>query len=395
MAKQIFRLPIVVGLGWLVLPLVAFPPEVKADTSPPVPIEARRAKDAVTTKSAAGSRASTISRSLTRASRKHLQHKKITSNRFIRLSRRIIENTLICRDEFEYTGTAVDPSLNGCLAIDQHLRWAFGVGEKTPIEFTEHPFVDVEDEVGPQQLVIQPLHLYLGGYTPLFKQFFTPLGQAIYLSVGEVPQATDSWLVEQDWLDDGKIGSAFEHLFAAESGSESAPFCYRYDMAPQTALVAGMGWIYDISDTTGMSQAFAQAGYDTSEKVGAVNLIVGYSYSAFTFTGGYIHAIENRESTAFFSQTGQGNDPTAWNSRLAYSTEVLNRPAIFAVGYQKSSETLCHYLPEERYTTKASILLRDRTTLSLEYYQDREYSSGDGFEEDEAYGITTKIGFQF
>ncbi|MDD2463547.1 MAG: LbtU family siderophore porin [Desulfobulbus sp.] len=330
----------------------------------------------------------------TKISRKHIRRKKGPFSRFVQLSRRIVDDTLICRDEFEFTGSAIDPSRNGCLASDQQLQWAFGDGEEVPVGFTEHPFTDVEDEFG-LQLVIQPIQLYLGGYTPLFKQFFTPLGRTSYLSVGEVPQGTASWLSEQNWLDGGKTGSAFEQLLATDSGLESTPFSYRYDMDRETGFIAGVGWIYDIADTTGMSQAFAQAGYDTSEKVGAVNLTLGYNFHALTLTGGYIHAIEGRDSMANFSQNGLDNDPTAWSSQLAYSTEFLSRPATFAVGYLRSSETLCHFLPEERYTTRASILLRNRTIFSLEYYQDRTYSTGNGLDDDQAYSITTKIGFQF
>ena len=392
-AKQTFRFSIAVISAWLALSLL-YPSGISADTGASVPIAARIALDAPTIPSPAAHAEVVTQPARTKKSRKHVHRKKKRINRFLRLSRRIIDDTLICRDEFEYTGTAVDPSINGCLALDQKFQWAFDAGQQPPLSLTEHPFVDA-DEIGPQGLVIQPLHVYLGGYTPLFKQFFTPLGGTIYLSVGDFPQGTEAWLIEQDWLDDGKTGSALEQLFATDSGIAAAPISYRYDMDRRSALIAGVGWIYDIADTTGMSQAFAQAGYDIAQRVGAVNLTVGYSFNAFTLTGGYIHAIDDRDSLTTITPNGQQEDPSAWSSQLAYSTQFLNRPALFAVGYQKSSETLCHYLPEERYMTKASILLHNKTTLSLEYYQDREYSNGDSLDENEAYGITTRLGFQF
>ncbi len=333
--------------------------------------------------------------SSTKKSQKHGHHRQQRLNRFVRLSQRILEGSLICRDEFEFTGTALDPRLNGCLAIDHHLKWAFATEQEPPIEFTEHPFVDEEENEIHQQLVIQPLGVQFVGPPLPFDPFFTPLGKKISLSGGEVTQGVDAWLFAQDWLSEQKSGNAFDHLLTGDAEAGSTPLCYRYDMDQNSAVIAGVGYIYDIGDTTGMSQAFARAGYDTAEKVGAVNLTLGYSYSDFTLTGGYIHAIEERDSLTNSSATGQENDPTAWNSQLAYRTRFLDHPAVFAVGYQKSSETLGHYLPEERYTTKASIFLRRTTTLSLEYYQDREYSGVDGLGDDDAYGITTKLGYRF
>ena len=90
---------------------------------------------------------------------------------------------------------------------------------------------------------------------------------------------------------------------------------------------------------------------------------------------------------------GKENDPIAWNSEIAYSTELLRRETTLAVGYQKSSDALQYYLPEERYRTRASMAFSDSTTFSLEYYQDKEYAAKNG--EESGYGITTRIGFDF
>jgi len=391
MIKRFIRLSAIVAFSGLTLAL-AHPSVLKAADSGPDPIKPRIAQDADTKPKQTGDHQVPAASSPTKKKKKHAQYRKRRSKRFVRLSRRILDDTLICRDEFEFIGTILDPHLNGCLATDQNLKWAFAPDEETPIAFTEHPFAEPEDDLaGSPQLAIQPLEVYWVGSTI----FFTPLAKAVSLNVEAFSQGSEAWLLDHDWASESKSGTAFDHLFVGDTSGESAPISYRYNMDQNSAFIAGVGYIYDIADTTGMSQAFAMAGYDTSEKVGAVNLTLGYSYNAFTLTGGYIHAIENRESLAVFSASDQNNDPTAWSSQLAYSTRFLNRPTVFAVGYQKSSETLGHYLPEERYTTKASILLRGKTTLSLEYYQDREYSGVDDLGDDDAYGITTKLGFQF
>jgi hypothetical protein len=315
-------------------------------------------------------------------------------NRFIRLGQRLVNGTLACRDEFEYTGTAIDPAINGCMANDQTLKWAFGSRKDTPIGFTDHPFIDVEVPDG-QQVIIQPLHLHLGKFNPLFNQYFTPWKKKQYLSISDQPLSDDTWLREQVFANDDGERIMSERILESGPGQESIPFAYRYSVDRKTSFIAGVGWITDIADTTGMSPAFAQAGYgEPDDTMGAVNITLGASYSDFTLTGGYIRAIDGMNGDDFIAQ-GQTTDPMAWSSELAYKTSLFSCPATLAVGYQKSSEALSHFLPEERYTTKASILLDESTRLSLEYYQDREYSSDNGPDENDAYGITTKIGFQF
>ena len=53
------------------------------------------------------------------------------------------------------------------------------------------------------------------------------------------------------------------------------------------------------------------------------------------------------------------------------------------------------YLPEQRYVTKASMVIFDGTIFSLEYYRDRDYSVKNGGVNGDGYGIATKIGFEF
>jgi hypothetical protein len=330
-----------------------------------------------------------------KTSRNALPKKRRTPSRFVLLGQRILNDSLLCRDEFEQTGTAVLPAVNGCLTNDQKLLWAFGTRKDTPVGFTSHPFVDLELS-DRQQVIIQPLHLHLGEFSPLFKQYFTPSGKGNYLSMGNQTLAEDAWLREQILLsssDNSILGQEFP-----DPGPESAgpPFAYSYRVARDTAVLAGVGWIDDVADTTGMSQAFALAGLEEQvDTVGAVNVIFGARFSNFSVTGGYIRAIEAREHSNDFMALDQETEPTAWSSELAYATRFMGWPTTLAIGYQKSSEALSHVLPEERYTTKASIFLHNSARLSLEYYQDREYSTDNALDEDEDYGITTKLGFQF
>jgi hypothetical protein len=164
-------------------------------------------------------------------------------------------------------------------------------------------------------------------------------------------------------------------------------------MDKKSSVNAGFTWINDIGDTKGLAKAQKEPDDESSsDKKSGVNLHLGASYKAFTITGGYIRALDNRTS-AELALEGKESDPIAWNSEIAYSTELLHRETTLAVGYQKSSDALQYYLPEERYRTKASMALSDSTTFSLEYYQDRDFAALNG--ENGGYGITTKIGFGF
>ena len=314
-------------------------------------------------------------------------------SRFVRLGQRLVDDSLVCRDEFEDTGTSVDPVINRCLTNDRALQWAFGSGKDTPIGFADHPFIDVELPDS-QHMIIQPLHLHLGRFTPLFNQYFTPGGKRRYLSVSDQSLSDDRWFLDQvaPLADPDRIIS--DQPPASGPGQERSPFAYSYSVDRKTSLIAGVGWISDIGDTTGMSQAFAQAGYEAAaDTMSAVNVTLGARYSDFTLIGGYIRAIEDKNDE--FMAHDQATDPMAWCSELAYNTTFFSQPAALAVGYQKSSEALSPFLPEERYTTKASILLRDSTRLSLEYYRDHEDASDHGINGEDGYGITTKLGFQF
>jgi len=176
--------------------------------------------------------------------------------------------------------------------------------------------------------------------------------------------------------------------------SSKSPFSYSYKK-DKMSLNTGISWINDLADFRGLSQTFQKAGFDsTADKVSGVNLNLGASYRAFSLTGGYIRALERYAPTQQ-SFTGNETEPGAWSSELAYATELLSKETVLAVGYQKSSESLRLYLPEQRYVTKASMAIFDGTTLSLEYYRDKDYSVENGGVNGDSYGFITKIGVEF
>lgn len=177
-----------------------------------------------------------------------------------------------------------------------------------------------------------------------------------------------------------------------EFGSDNSPLGYRYTI-DKMAVNAGLRWIHDLGDTTGTARAFSLAGYvNAPESMAGVDLMLGATIGSFSLSGSYIRGIDQFSSESRGLHDGS-SDPVAWSSELAYATALWERETVLSVGYLKSSQGLQVVLPDERFSTKATMALSDDTTFSLEYFLDRDFSARYG--DEEGYGITTKIGFGF
>lgn len=312
-----------------------------------------------------------------------------TVSNFVRLAGLIVATTEAGVGN-ELTGSAFDQEwLEGLLA------------HGLPGWFAHRPASGGHDEVvlpeafqARNAIGIRTMYLEPGGFHPLFGDLFRPTIRGRY--VGHLDETTpfdqfaagESALAATAW---SSTVSAQRHN--KENGSANSPYTYRYAMDRQTAFMAGIGWIQDLGDTTGLSSSLEEP-YDdgSSGRHSGVNLSLGGRYKAVSFTGGYIRALDSRSSSEL-ALAGKDGDPIAWNSEVAYSTEWLQRETTFAVGYLKSSDILQDVLPEERYRTRASMALSESTTFSLEYYQDREFDASGG--SGDGYGITTRIGVDF
>ncbi len=183
-------------------------------------------------------------------------------------------------------------------------------------------------------------------------------------------------------------------LSNTDDNDSSSPFTYQYQKDTMS-LNAGVSWMSDIGDTHKIDTTFEPWGLDsTSDKISGLNFNLGANYQSFSLTGGYIRAFDSYMLTDL-SLEGNTTEPSAWIGEFAYTTKLLHKETVLALEYQKNSEALKTYLPEERYTTKASMLFLDGTVLSLEYYIDKDFSGEDGGSGDAGYGITTRVGFEF
>lgn len=73
-----------------------------------------------------------------------------------------------------------------------------------------------------------------------------------------------------------------------------------------------------------------------------------------------------------------GEEPLAWQLEAAYTTELFDREYTFAFAWQETEDALFLELPERRQSLGASTALDDKTTLGLELWRDKDYSTANG-----------------
>ncbi|MCL2458367.1 MAG: hypothetical protein FWF31_05850 [Desulfobulbus sp.] len=321
---------------------------------------------------------------------------KVRPTPFARLSRLIVDNEYLFNSFADLGLTAFDPNISGRILLTPETRWAFGWLDYSPAGSAS---ALATGTAAHREIAIHPINVDAGTFTPFFGNPFRPLAdiwllpEKMSLPANETEPGfeTDAFRTSHS-SSRPKSGNG---LHSSGGGSGRAPLAYRYAMDKKTSVNAKVEWIQNLSDATGMLPDLEEPGGEGSSinKLPGVTLNLGASYKALTLTGGYVRALDNRTAVDL-AAAGVESDPVAFRGELAYSTEIMDRETILAVGYQRASEGLHAYLPEERYRTRATMAISDSAILSLEYYLDRDESTKNDGQED-GYGITTKIGFGF
>jgi len=166
---------------------------------------------------------------------------------------------------------------------------------------------------------------------------------------------------------------------------------YGYEKDDLT-FTGGVSWTSNMADSDG---AIADAGLDSIEdSVNGFGVHVGAGFGAVSFIGEYVTALDN------FAQTeidflGEGAEPSAWNAELAYTTELISRETVFAIGWQQTDEAVALGLPESRYLGSAGMEILPDTVLTLEYYYDKDYDLEDSGTGENASVVTAKLAYGF
>lgn len=160
-------------------------------------------------------------------------------------------------------------------------------------------------------------------------------------------------------------------------------------------VTVGVGWVNNLADSATITDYLEENGrFSVADQVPGLSLHLAGRYQAFTLLSEYLTALDSftAEEMAFGAAEAE---PAAWKNELAYTTTVLDRETVFAVGYQKTWEASALELPEHRYLVAASIALHEGTTLACEYYYDTDYSLGEGGTDNSGHGFTTRLGYEF
>lgn len=157
----------------------------------------------------------------------------------------------------------------------------------------------------------------------------------------------------------------------------------------------GIAWVSNIGDSSTITDVINDNGFDSiSEEVAGINLNIGGQYKAFSAIAEYTAALDSFDASEVPYGTGAA-EPKALNTELAYSTSIMEKDTVFALGYQRSWEAYALDLPEHRYIASASMNIITGTTVSLEYYVDEFYANDPDAGEDSGYGFTTRLMYEF
>ena len=173
----------------------------------------------------------------------------------------------------------------------------------------------------------------------------------------------------------------------------------RYDLEQEEGLNLrlGAGWVDNLASAGGISDALPRTEDDEpqlTDSVAGVNLHAGASYGPFSGLVEYTAALNSFDAADLAFRDG-GAQPAALNGELAYSTAILGLDTVFALGMQKTWESLGLELAELRYSAAVAVALVEGATVTLEYFLDEDYDSSDGGTGDDGYGFTTRLAYEF
>lgn len=173
-----------------------------------------------------------------------------------------------------------------------------------------------------------------------------------------------------------------------------ASLAYSYEQEDR-GVNAGVAWVNNIADSSTITDFLEDASvFSVTDQVPGLSLNLGGKYRAFSLITEYIAALDSFDA-AEIAFGANGAEPAAWNSELAYTTAILDKETVFALGYQKTWEALALELPEHRYMAATSMHIFDGTTVSLEYYIDEDYAVAEGGTDEDGYGFTTRLTYEF
>ncbi len=258
-------------------------------------------------------------------------------------------------------------------------------------------------------LFIDEANIWLGNYEkyPLLLtagKFYMPFGNfetnmiqdPLTLEIGEINDYGAAIGLEHS----GFYGAVFGYNGLKETESSEtisgfglmAGYTYEHE---EMALETGISWVNNIADAGSISDALDANGFDTViDQVSGLSVNILGSYGPFSLLGEYTTSLDSFAPSEI-GFDGNGAEPKAWNVEFGYATELLGKESVFAIGYQGTDEALELGLPEIRIIGTASFVILNGTTVSFEYFYDKDYSLTDGGTGESAGTFTTQLAYEF
>lgn len=165
----------------------------------------------------------------------------------------------------------------------------------------------------------------------------------------------------------------------------------------------GVAWVSNIADSSELSDVVEENVFadnaatgqarGLSDEVSALAAFVNGAWGPVGLIAEYVQALDRFEDREF-AYGGDGAKPAAMNLELAYTTSVYDLETVFALGYQRSWESV-DFLPKHRYIGTTSFGIFEGTTLTFEYYYDENYTVGSGGTDSNGHGFTTRLAYEF
>lgn len=316
---------------------------------------------------------------------------------FVKLSG-LIEADAIVAEDYEGTDTSAFELSTVEFALEAKANdWASGlIVVDYESEDDDRLFVD-EANITLGNTEAFPLFLTAGKVYAPFGHFATNMLQdPLTHTIGEINTSG----VIGGFETHGITGTLLVYKGMNETGDDDtikdfgAELSYAHE-ADKTSVETGISWVSNLADAEGIVDVLDAAGFDTvTSRVSGLSLHFCAAYGPFSLIGEYTTALDgfDPEQLAFGDD---GARPAAVNGELAYTTELLERETVFAVGYQESYEALALELPEERYIASVSMNILPGTTLSLEFYHDEDYATADGGTGEDGQTFTTRLAYEF
>lgn len=251
-----------------------------------------------------------------------------------------------------------------------------------------------------------PLFLKVGKYVTPFGDFTTNMLQDPFTQVlGELNEGAATI----GYTKDGFTAAAFVYNgFDKFKDGETkhringVGAAVRYDYEEEDGLKAsvGAGIVSNLASSSAISDYFA----DELEQESTPDLVPGLNLHGSVGYGGFAALVEYTTALDDFSgvrdSEGELTDlngmrPAALNGELAYTADLSGFETTFALGLQKTWESAILGLPEWRYSAAVGVGLTEGLTLTMEYFRDKDYDEADNGTDDNGYGFTTRLSYEF